>query len=141
MESPPSGEAGQEIGQPKADPSALARLLRPCCIAGNTTKRGDIWRRILKMRQARQDSEKAEVLNMICQAKRLLNRKDEIEKVMTTMQQISALRNLTSMVPLEGGQSRDATKRSFSRKKRTRFERLAQMAPRSLVEGRGFVSG
>jgi len=93
------------------------------------------------MRQARQDSEKAEVLNMICQAKHLLNWKNEIEKVMRTMQQMSALRNLRPMVPLEGRRSRDATKLSFSRKKRIRFERLAQRAPRSLVEGSRFVSG
>ena len=105
MESPPSGEAGRDqIEQP------TPRL--------NIQNRGDIWRRLLEMRQARQDMEEEEVLKLISQANRLLKRKEDIEQAMSTMQQMSALRNLGPMGPLEETQSRDHKKLSFSRKKR-----------------------
>ena len=92
----------------------------PYRITSNTTKRGDIWRRLLEMRQARQYMEEEEVLKLISHAKRLLKRKEEIEQAMSTMQQMTALRNLGPMGLLEGRQSRDHKKLSFSRKKRPR---------------------
>ena len=55
---------------------------------------------------------------MISQAKRFLERKKEIEQAMSTMQKMSALRNLGPMGPLEETHSRDPNKLSFSRKKR-----------------------
>ena len=107
MESPPSGEAGRDqIEQP------TPRL--------NIQNRGDIWQRLLEMRQARKDREEEEVLKLISQAKSFLKRKKEIEQAMSTMQKMSALRNLGPMGPLEETQSREHNdnKLSFSRKKR-----------------------
>ena len=121
MESPPSGEAGRDqIEQPTTDRSVLAASLRPNRIARNIKNRGDIWRRLLEMRQARKDREEEEVLKLISQAKSFLKRKKEIEQAMSTMQKMSALRNLGPMGPLEETQSRDHKKLSFSRKKRPR---------------------
>ena len=123
MESPPSGEASRDqIEQPTTDRSALAASLRPNRIARNTKNRGGIWRRLLEMRQARKDREEEEVLKLISQAKSFLKRKKEIEQAMSTMQKMSALRNLGPMGPLEETQSRDHNKLSFSRKKRPRPE-------------------
>ena len=105
MESPPSGEAGRDqIEQP------TPRL--------NIQNRGDIWRQLLEMRQARKYRKEEEVLKLISQAKSFLKRKKEIEQAMSTMQKMSALRNLGPMGPLEETQSRDHNKLSFSRKKR-----------------------
>ena len=70
----------------------------------------------MEMRQARKYREEEEVLKLISQAKRFLERKKEIEQAMSTMQKMSALRNLGPMGPLEETQSRDHKKLSFSRK-------------------------
>ena len=72
----------------------------------------------MEMRQARTYREEEEVLKLISQAKRFLERKKEIEQAMSTMQKMSALRNLGPMGPLEETHSRDPNKLSFSRKKK-----------------------
>ena len=104
----------------QSPPSAFAASLGPYRITSNSKERGDTWRRLLKLRQARKDKEEAEVLDLICYAQHLLNRKKEIEMAMKKLQQMSALRNLGPMGLLEKKQSRDDKKLSFSRKKRPR---------------------
>ena len=63
----------------QSPPSAFAASLGPYRITSNSKERGDTWRRLLKLRQARKDKEEAEVLDLICYAQHLLNRKKEIE--------------------------------------------------------------
>ena len=82
----------------QSPPSAFAASLGPYRITSSSKERGDTWRRLLKLRQARKDKEEAEVLDLICYAQHLLNRKKEIEMAMKKLHHAYGLANVSNKV-------------------------------------------